>query len=147
VSGQSTMLTGSFKVAKVGKRTGPRRAATSTTSSTPATPVGRIPRVARLMALAIKLDGLIKSGEVTSQRELAAIAHVTPARVTQILNLLGLAPDIQELLLNLPAVTSGRDPITEREIRPVAALIRWSCQRAALGQISGFSAANWHVSG
>jgi hypothetical protein len=98
------------------------------------------------MALAIKLDGLIRSGQITSQRELAAIAHVTPARVTQILNLLGLAPDIQELLLNLPAVTSGRDPVTEREIRPVAALIRWSCQRAAIGHISGFSAVNWHVS-
>jgi hypothetical protein len=98
------------------------------------------------MALAIKLDGLIRSGEVTSQRELAAIAHVTPARVTQILGLLHLAPDIQEALLNLPPVISRRDPITEREIRPVAALVRWSGQRAAIGQISGFSAAKWHVS-
>jgi hypothetical protein len=142
------MLSGTFKVAKVGKRSGPRRPAPTTTAATsePPRPVGRVPRVARLMALAIKLDGLIRSGEVASQRELAAVARVTPARVTQILNLLGLAPDIQEMLLNLPAVTSGRDPVTEREIRPVAALIRWSCQRAAVGQMSGFSAAKWHVS-
>ena len=97
------------------------------------------------MALAIKLDGLIRSGEVTSQRDLAAIAHVTPARVTQVLNLLHLAPDIQEALLNLPPVTSGRDPITEREIRPIATLTRWTDQRAAIGQIRGFSAENLQV--
>jgi hypothetical protein len=81
------------------------------------------------MALAIKLDGLIRSGVMTSQRELAAVARVTPARVTQILNLLGLAPDIQEALLNLPAVTSGRDPVTERDLRPLTTLVRWSDQR------------------
>ncbi len=127
MSGQSTMLTGSFKVAKVGKRTGPRRAALTTTDATspPSGRVGRVPRVTRLMALAIKLDGLIKSGEVTSQRELAAVARVTPARVTQVLNMLHLAPDIQEALLNLPPVTSGRDAITERELRGIIRYAAW----------------------
>lgn len=131
--GQGAILTGNFKVVKVGKRSGPRRSAPTTTDATspPFKPVGRVPRVARLMALAIRLDGLIRSGEVASQRELAAIARVTPARVTQILNFLGLAPDIQETLLNLPPITSGRDPVTEREMRPVTAMVRWADQRQA----------------
>lgn len=131
--GHSVTMTAGFSVSKTGKRSGPRRSAPPTTdaASRASTPVGRIPRVARLMALAIKLDGLIKSGEVASQRELAAVARVTPARVTQILNLLGLAPDIQETLLNLPPVTSGRDPVTEREMRPLTTMFRWTDQRQA----------------
>ena len=123
--GQGAMLTGSFKVAKTGKRTGPRRPATLTTTSTPATPVGRIPRVARLMALAIKLDGLIRSGEVANQRELAAVARVTPARVSQIMNLLHLAPALQEELLFLPPATRGKDVITERQLRTIISRISW----------------------
>lgn len=93
---------------------------------------GRIPRVARLMALAIRLDGMLQRGEVGSQRELAEVARVTPARLTQILNLLHLAPDIQEQLLFLPPVVSGRDPISERELRTAVGVCSWSHQRAVL---------------
>lgn len=90
---------------------------------------GRIPRIARLMALAIRFDGLIRSGQVADRAELARLGHVTRARVTQIMNLLHLAPDIQEELLFLPRVTNGRDPIAERHIRPIARLVDWSEQR------------------
>ncbi|MEM7621892.1 MAG: hypothetical protein AAF235_01665 [Planctomycetota bacterium] len=89
----------------------------------------RLPRVTRLMALAIRLDGLIQSGAVTDQAELARAGRVTRARVTQIMNLLHLAPDIQETLLDLPRVKHGRDPITERELRRIAAEIHWGRQR------------------
>jgi hypothetical protein len=82
------------------------------------------------MALAIRLDGLIEQGAVTSQAELAEIGHVTRARVTQIMNLLHLAPDIQEALLELPPVHEGRDPVTERDLRPIAAEVVWERQRA-----------------
>lgn len=92
-------------------------------------PAGRVPRVARLMALAIRLDELIKKGAVPSQAEVAVLGHVTRARVTQIMNLLHLAPDIQEQILHLPPVTRGRDPITERDLRPVAAIVDWTHQR------------------
>lgn len=63
---------------------------------------GRVPRVARLMALALRFDGLIRTGAVTDQAELARLGHVTRARVSQIMALLNLAPDIQEALLFLP---------------------------------------------
>ena len=51
------------------------------------------------------------------------------ARVTQIMNLLHLAPDIQDELLHLPRVTSGKDPITERDVRPICAESNWATQR------------------
>ena len=91
--------------------------------------VGRVPRIARLMALAIKFDRLIKEGEVTDQADLARLGHVTRARVTQIMNLLYLAPDIQEAILFLPRTKRGRDPIRERMIRRIVAEPEWRKQR------------------
>ena len=93
------------------------------------TPGGRVPRVSRLMALAIKFDHLLKTGAVRDQAELAELGHVTRARVTQIMSLLHLAPDIQEELLLLSRITEGRDPITERHLRPIAAKVDWATQR------------------
>jgi hypothetical protein len=90
---------------------------------------GRVPRVARLMALAIKYDGLLRKGVVADLSELARLCQVTQPRITQIMNLLHLAPDIQEEILNLPAVPKGRDPVTERDLRPIAALPSWRRQR------------------
>jgi len=90
---------------------------------------GRVPRVARLMALAIKIDGLITSGAIPDQAEAARVGHVTRARMTQIMNLLLLAPDIQEAILNLPRVMRGRDPIVETDLRPLAAEPHWDKQR------------------
>lgn len=90
---------------------------------------GRVPRVSRLMALAIRFDQLIRDGVVADQAELARLGHVTRARLTQIMNLLCLAPDIQEELLFLAATKRGRDMITERELRPIAGISSWRKQR------------------
>jgi hypothetical protein len=59
----------------------------------------RIPRVTRLMALAIKLQDMVDRGEVLDYADLARLGLVTRARLTQIMNLLLLAPDIQEQIL------------------------------------------------
>jgi hypothetical protein len=91
---------------------------------------GRVPRVARLMALAIRFDALVREGTVSTQADLAAVGHVTRARVTQIMNLLHLAPDLQEAILDLPPVRAGRDPITEHDLRPIAAEVEWAVQRS-----------------
>lgn len=90
---------------------------------------GRVPRVSRLMALAIKIDGLIASRAIADQAEAAALGHVTRARMTQIMNLLLLAPDIQEAILNLPRVKRGRDPIVETHLRPIVQETCWARQR------------------
>lgn len=98
--------------------------------SPPAAPVepGRIPRVSRLMALAIHFEGLIKRGMVRDYADIARLGFVTRARVTQIMNLLLLAPDIQEEILFLPRVEQGRDPITERHLRVISSMVNWSEQ-------------------
>jgi hypothetical protein len=90
---------------------------------------GRIPRVAQLLALAIRLEQLIASGHVANYSALAQLVGTTRARITQVANLTLLAPDIQEAVLFLEPVTKGRDPITERDLRPLVAEVDWSCQR------------------
>lgn len=90
---------------------------------------GRVPRVSRLMALAIKFDRLLATGAVRDQAELAELGHVTRARVTQIMNLLHLAPDIQDEILHLPPTVGGSDPIAERHVRPFTTEMDWSRQR------------------
>lgn len=102
----------------------------------PSSPQGRTPRVSKLMALAIRFDHLLQTGTVPNLSELARLARVTQPRMTQIMNLLHLAPDIQEEILHLPPVYKGRDAITEKALRPVAALIAWREQRRHWQQIS-----------
>jgi hypothetical protein len=92
-------------------------------------PPGRVPRVSRLMALALRLDELVRTGQVGSYSELALLGQVTRARVSQILSLLSLAPDIQEALLFLPPTLRGRDPIILADLMPLAAQIDWRKQR------------------
>ena len=91
--------------------------------------IGSVPRISRLMALAIRMEQLVRSGEVSDYAELARLAHVTRARITQIMNLLHLAPDIQEAILSLPRTDGRRAPIAERQVRPIAAIIDWRKQR------------------
>src|SRR4051812_27276299 len=103
----------------------------------PPAPGGRVPKIARLMALAIRFDGLLARGEVKDYAELARLGHVTRARVTQIMNLLQLAPDIQEQILFLPEVEGGRDPVKEWQVRPVAAEVDWGGQRGMWRRLTG----------
>jgi hypothetical protein len=108
-------------------RSGRRQLRSGETPSTAQS--GRVPRVSRLMALAIRFDGLVREGVVADQADLARLGHVTRARVTQIMNLLCLAPDIQEALLFLPPVVRGRDPVQERQLRSIALIPGWVAQR------------------
>ncbi len=114
---------------------GSRRVLESGTDPTAARPVGRLARVTRLMALAIRFDKLIQAGEVTDYSELARLGHVTRARVTQIMNLLMLAPDIQEEILFLSRVTGGRDPIHLRQLQSIALVPDWRKQRPVWSDI------------
>ena len=72
----------------------PQRAGERPSPEGPTEP-GRVPRVARLMALALRCEELLRKGAVENQTEIARLGHVTRARVSQILNLLNLAPEIQ----------------------------------------------------
>lgn len=103
----------------------------------PDLPVGSVPRVARLMALAIRCEELVRSGEVTDYAELARLGHITRARMSQIVNLLNLAPDIQEEILFLPRTTRGRDATGERDLRPICCTVDWKQQRRLWRELHG----------
>jgi hypothetical protein len=90
---------------------------------------GRIPRISRLMALAIRFDRLIREGKVADISELARLAHVSQPRMTQIMNLNHLAPDIQEELLSLPPVMKGRERVHEKMLRVLNSNADWNLQR------------------
>ena len=92
-------------------------------------PAGRVPRVARLMALALRLEELVRTRQIASYSALASLGHVTRARICQIMNLLHLAPDLQEALLFLPPTRRGRDPIILADLQPIAAAMDWRKQR------------------
>lgn len=101
----------------------------------PPTDRGKIPRVARLLALAHHFETLIRDGQVRNYAELARLGHVTRARLSQILNLLNLAPDLQEAILGLTDVRPGEETISERQLRPVMAVLDWRKQRRLWARI------------
>jgi hypothetical protein len=88
---------------------------------------GRAPRIARLLALAHKLDAMVRSGEITDYGHLARLGHISPARLTQIMVLLHLAPAIQEYVLFLSAAEARF--VTELALRKIAREPRWDRQR------------------
>jgi hypothetical protein len=77
---------------------------------------GRIPRISRLMALAIRIHGLVSEGRFRDYAEVAHLGHVSRARLSQILNLLNLDPAIQEAVLFLPRIVAGADRVTEKRL-------------------------------
>ena len=85
----------------------------------------RIPRITRLMALAIKFEAMVETGEVCDYADLARLGYVTRARLTQIVNLLLLAPDIQRSLLERTAPLE----FTERHARRLTRIVFWDEQR------------------
>lgn len=88
-------------------------------------PPESVPRVARLLALAHKFQGMLDRGEVESMAELARLGRVSRARITQIMDLLMLAPEIQEEVL------FGSKALGLRELLCLAHNTGWWQQRAA----------------
>jgi hypothetical protein len=90
-----------------------------------------IPRVARLMALAIRFEGMLRDKTIQDYAELARLGRVTRARITQIMKLRHLAPDIQEQILFLPNIRG----INERNLRSIVSRIDWREQRCMFQKI------------
>jgi hypothetical protein len=129
------MITVKRKVQFTREAHGRRRVTPATTEPKPVEP-GRVPRISRLMAVAIRLERMLRTGEVSDIHELACLGHVTQPRMSQILALTLLAPDIQEELLHLPRVTKGKSAIHEKMLRPLAAEIDWARQREMWNDLS-----------
>jgi hypothetical protein len=105
-----------------------RSKADAFTSATTMSTCTRPSRVAQMLALAHAMRRLLDQGAVYGHGDLAVIAGVTRPRVTQLLDLTLLAPDIQEELLfahRLP----GREMVTERTLRAIVRCLGWTEQR------------------
>ncbi len=83
-------------------------------------------RPARMLALAHHIERLIDAGELKDYVDAASAMGVTRARLTQLANLLLLAPEIQEHVL------LDEHPIQTRVVRRAAALAIWSEQQVSM---------------
>ena len=92
-------------------------------------PVRRPARVAIMLALAHTIDAAIAAGRLRDQGDAAERLGFTRPRITQLLAMLQLAPDLQERVLFLEAV-DGLEPLTERALRAVTRPLCWADQRA-----------------
>lgn len=91
----------------------------------------KVPRVARLLALAHRFQEMLDSGEVESMAELARLARVSRARITQIMDLMMLAPEIQEEIL------FGRVRVPLRDTMRVARCLHWEAQHEIRSTLVG----------
>ena len=98
-------------------------------ASAPEAPASRPARVAVTLATAHKIRQGILAGEIRDQADAARRLGLTRARLSQILDLTNLAPDLQERILFLE-VTGGREPLRERALRKALRYSVWSDQRA-----------------
>ena len=98
-------------------------------------PSPRVPRIARLMALALHIEALVQAGTIQTYAAAARLGHVSRARVSQILSLLHLAPDLQEQLLFLQRPAHGRESWPLRHVLTIAADLDWSQQRRRWRQL------------
>ena len=103
---------------------------------TPARRTGRYPRGAQVLALALQFQGMIEAGGVRDYADLARLGCVSRERISQIMMLVWLAPDIQEQMLRLP-LCAGRAPFSEGALRRIAKIVCWGKQRRALRDLFG----------
>ena len=90
-----------------------------------------------MLALALKMEQMLQDGVVKNYSDLAQRGRVSAARITQVMNLLHLAPDIQEALLFLPLTERGRDRIILADLQPLAAMRDWRKQRRRWAAFTG----------
>jgi len=108
---------------------GRRTPSSDTRATRAAAPAPRIPRITRLMALAIKFQDMVDQGEARDYADIARLGYVTRARLTQIMNLLLLAPDIQDNILSWSANAERFPAIAERQLRSLTQIPAWGPQR------------------
>jgi ParB-like chromosome segregation protein Spo0J len=90
--------------------------------------------VVELLRKALEWQALLASGEALNKSDIARREGITRARVTQVMGLLRLAPEIQDHVLSLPDMVR-RPAIIERALRPIAKLHRPESQIEAFQRL------------
>jgi len=98
-------------------------------SDAPPSGNGRLPRVTQVMALAIQFQDIIQRGEARDYADLARLGCLTRERMSQVMELVWLAPDIQQEILEFPPSGAPRFPISEVAVRRIASALSWEDQR------------------
>ncbi len=94
----------------------------------------RILRFHRPSPKAIEWQALLESGEAANQAEIARREGITRARVTQVMGIFRLAPEIQQHILSMPDMVH-RPALTERALRPIAKIEERREQLAAFSEL------------
>ena len=89
---------------------------------------GSVPKITRLLVLGHHFERLVHQTAVKDYAEIARLTGLTRARVTQIVNLTLLAPEIQMQILSGAAVPRHPGSLSERLLRPLAAEASWKGQ-------------------
>lgn len=93
------------------------------------------PRLSRLMALAVKLESLIKKGLVRDYADLARLGAVDRSLVSRVMNLRLLAPSIQMHLLELDSQENDSQSLFQKDLMPIARILDWSLQEGRYFQL------------
>lgn len=113
-----------------------QRAEQATEPTVTAAPkTGRYPRAAQVLALALQFQEMIDRGEARDYADLARLGCVSRERISQIMMLVWLAPDIQQAVLRLRP--SERAPFSEGALRRIAKMPLWEDQRRASRELFG----------
>jgi hypothetical protein len=91
---------------------------------------GRLPRVTQVLALAIQFQDMIERGDARDYADLARLGCLSRERMSQIMELIWLAPDIQQEILRFPSTHTSRFPVSEAAVRRIAAEPSWEEQRS-----------------
>jgi hypothetical protein len=103
---------------------------------TAAPPPTRPLRAAEMLAVAYQMERMIETGIVRDRAEMARVTGFDDSRISQIMNLLWLAPDIQETLL-VTEIAEGRDGVSAKELMPIARCTSWAEQRRRFRRLAG----------
>ena len=96
----------------------------------------RYPRIVQVVALAIHFQDMMDRGEIRNHADLARLGCISRERVSQVMMLAWLAPDIQQQVLGLPKTPGGRFPVSETALRTIARVASWAEQRTRWGGLA-----------
>jgi len=121
-----------------------RRVAADRVASAPPEPEGRskpprgprTPRVVEFLRKALEWQALIESGDVRNQAEIARREGISRARVTQVMGMLRLAPEIQHHILAM-AETARQPAISERALRTIGQIEDLDSQKLRFQDLIG----------
>ena len=112
-----------------------KRRAAMEPGNSPGSNSGRLPRVTQVLALVIHFQDMLERGDARDYADLARLGCLTRERMSQIMELVWLAPDIQREILEFPSTATTRFPVSEVAVRRIAEKLCWEEQRDAWNKI------------